>query len=221
MPRPDNTVIHVRFARAQPITADALACLDESERAQAACLPTEAAQDYICAHRLLRETLSEFADIAPSAWRFARTVHGKPFTKQAPLKFNLSHTRGMAALAVTSGREVGIDIEALDPHRADAIIARQMFATSEFELWQSAHDPVGAFFHIWTLKEAVMKAAGLGMVLPLQDFSVTLAPSQFVLTHIDELWKCEFGIFDQYFAWGLAVECETESDAMIIHQSKY
>lgn len=220
MPRPNENTVYVRFARAQPITADALACLDEGERAQAANLPQEVAQDYVSAHLLLRQTLSEFADIAPADWRFDKAVHGKPFTMQAPLHFNLSHTRGMVAVAVSSSREVGIDIEKIVPHRADAIIARQMFAACEFALWQSARGPVEAFFHIWTLKEAVMKATGLGMALPLQDFNVTLDLPQFVHTRVDELWQCEFGLLDQKFAWALAVGCQDESDALTIHKSQ-
>ena len=208
MPRPEDNIVHVRFARAQQIAADALACLDESEREEGARLPQAAAQDYFCAHLLLRQTLSEFADIAPVDWRFAKNMHGKPFTTQAPLSFNLSHTYGMAAVVVASGCEVGIDIEKIDPHRADPIIARQMFAPDEFLLWESAQDRLSVFFQIWTLKEAVMKATGLGMSLPLHSFEVTLASSQIVHTPSGERCYCERGILDQGFAWSVAVQSD-------------
>jgi len=220
MPRPDDNIIHVRFARTQPITADALACLDVSERAEASRLPQEAAQDYVRAHLLLRQTLSEFADIAPADWHFDRAAHGKPFTLQAPLHFNLSHARGMVAIAVSFSREVGIDVEKIEPHHADAIIAQQMFSPSEFELWQGAQERVATFFHIWTMKEAVMKASGLGMALPLHSFNVTLASPQFVHTRVDELWRVEFGMLDQCFAWALAASCPSQNDQLVIHKSQ-
>jgi 4'-phosphopantetheinyl transferase len=219
MPRPDDTNdIHLYFARAQPVTADALAVLDDGERDEASRLPDEAARSYVAAHLLLRRSLSLFSEVAPQDWRFAKTDYGKPFVAGAQMRFNISHTKGLAAVAIAFGREVGIDVELMDHHRADELIARQMFAAREVEMWQSERDRVSSFFQIWTLKEAVMKATGLGMALPLQSFAVSLYPPQFVHNPVGGTWQCKSGFIDQQVAWGFAVAAD-DADKLRIHQN--
>lgn len=156
------------------------ALLDDDERARAARFHFDAdRRSYVGAHALLRAMLSRRAGAKPQDWRFAAGEHGKPYLFGAPcdLRFNLSHTRGAAAVAVAEGIEVGVDAERGDrPH--DIKVAERFFAREEITLLRAAEADASAttFFSIWTLKEAVIKAMGLGLAFPLDSFAVSLAP---------------------------------------------
>src|SRR5215813_3615442 len=71
-------------------------------------------RDYAAAHALLRRRLSAAVPIPPESWAFEAAPDGKPRLStacrlDAPLSFNLSHTRGLVACAVAPGVDVGID----------------------------------------------------------------------------------------------------------------
>lgn len=82
-------------------------------------LRAEDRRDYIVAHCLLREALSQYQPAyAPDAWRFETNSFGKPSISTnhllgSPMEFSLSHTRGFVACAVAPVR-IGIDVEWLD-----------------------------------------------------------------------------------------------------------
>ncbi|MFO1104263.1 MAG: 4'-phosphopantetheinyl transferase superfamily protein [Methylocystis sp.] len=157
--------------------------LDESETARAQRFAFESdRRAYVAAHALLRARLSQRSiDVSPREWRFGATPHGKPFLlgPSAGLSVSLSHTRGMVAVAIASGREIGVDVEsALTPRNA-LNVAERYFAPEEAELLRSESDPVTRneiFFAIWTLKEAVLKADGRGLARGLDSFVVRLSP---------------------------------------------
>jgi 4'-phosphopantetheinyl transferase len=157
--------------------------LDEFEAARAQRFAFESdRRAYVAAHALLRARLSERSiNISPREWRFDATPHGKPFlcAPRAGLSVSLSHTRGMAAVAIASGREIGVDVEsALTPRNAQKV-AERYFAPEEAALLRAQSDPVAQseiFFAIWTLKEAVLKADGRGLARGLDSFVVRLSP---------------------------------------------
>ena len=95
------------------------------------------------------------------------------------LNFNLSHSRGFMLLAVTRGREVGVDIELIDREFATAEVAERFFSQREIFSLRSQPNPLQteAFFNCWTRKEAYIKARGEGLTLPLDQFDVSLDPS--------------------------------------------
>jgi 4'-phosphopantetheinyl transferase len=140
---------------------------------------------YRVAHALLRTTLSRYAPLAPGDWRFVTTPHGRPelvpATCKLPLRFNLSHTRGLAACAVTLARDVGVDVEAADPASDPLATVSSYFAPAEIAALRAL--PPAAqrdrFFTLWTLKESYIKARGLGLEIPLDQFAfdVPSAPS--------------------------------------------
>jgi len=131
---------------------------------------------------MVRIMLSSHAPCPPSACRFSTGTHGKPEivrTAEIPLlRFNLSHTRGLVAAAVTLDNDVGIDVEAIDPDRLSLDLAARYFAASEMDQLRAV--PAGrrpeAMFAFWTLKEAYIKAVGLGLSLPLDRFACQLEP---------------------------------------------
>lgn len=100
-------------------------------------------------------------------------------TETKEINFNLSHSRGFMLLAVTRGREVGVDIELIDRDFATAEVAERFFSRREILSLRSQPDHLQteAFFHCWTRKEAYIKARGEGLSLPLDQFDVSLEPS--------------------------------------------
>ena len=176
-------VIELRHAQVDGITPGLLALLSEEERVKADRFIFPHDRDcFVAAHALVRVALSDYFARAPQDWTFVTNAWGKPRVDandgSARLCFNLSHTRGHVAVAVALDREVGVDVERIAPSRADEEVARQLFAPAEFAAFQE--EPEGgraeAFFDVWTLKEAYIKAVGLGVALPLTDFAFTRDP---------------------------------------------
>lgn len=137
---------------------------------------------FLLTRALVRTTLSRYAPIRPAAWRFIANVHGRPEILDRPagvpdLRFNLSHTDGLIACAVTIGREVGVDVEHINRHLTHDVAGR-FFAPAEVSDLKRLpeDDQERVFFDYWTLKEAYIKARGFGLALPLGDFAFKLNP---------------------------------------------
>tara|TARA_R110002072_G_scaffold303136_1_gene495252 strand:- start:19558 stop:20337 length:780 start_codon:yes stop_codon:yes gene_type:complete len=127
----------------------------------------------------LRDLLSFYApDIAPADWEFSRTESGKPVVSGpvSQLSFNLSHADGMMVMAFASDGEVGIDLEHGDRAvNAEALSARYFTDAEHQQLMSlSAADRVSRFLEIWTLKEACVKASGLGLSRALRQYEFIL-----------------------------------------------
>jgi len=158
--------------------ADALAPhLSPDEAARAARFVFE--RDRI-AYRIgrgrLREILGAHTGEAPEALRFTYGDHGKPALPGGP-EFNLSHSGGLACLAI-SDRVLGVDIEA---HREiEEGVAERFFSPAEYAALSAlpASGWTDGFFRCWTRKEAVVKAMGDGLSIPLDRFDVTLGPGE-------------------------------------------
>jgi len=160
-----------------------LALLCETERARHAQFKfAEDRHCFLVAHALLRTTLSRYAAVPPGQWRFRTAAHGRPeiaFPAAATsLRFNLSHTRGLVACAVTTQRDVGVDVERIDGRRAADDVWKRYFSPSEIEALAklSSAARTDAFFDYWTLKESYIKARGLGLEIPLDGFSFDFPP---------------------------------------------
>lgn len=168
-------------ALSQLATYDAL--LSDEERQRMARFVFERdRRRFLLTRALVRTTLSRYCAIPSADWRFIANVHGRPEILDRPsgvpdLRFNLSHTDGLIACAVTIGREVGIDVEHIG-RRLTHDVAARFFAPREVaDLHRlPAEDQAKVFFDYWTLKEAYIKARGFGLALPLGDFAFTLRP---------------------------------------------
>ncbi|HEV7600770.1 MAG TPA: 4'-phosphopantetheinyl transferase superfamily protein [Bradyrhizobium sp.] len=136
---------------------------------------------HLVARALLRTTLSRYVDVAPRQWRFETNAYGRPQvaapTLACDLRFNISHTDGLVAVAVTKGHEIGVDVEN-DTRRLDVSqLAPSVFAPAEVAtLERTAElDRPDVFFAFWTLKEAYIKARGMGLSLKLDGFAFDLS----------------------------------------------
>ncbi len=96
------------------------------------------------------------------------------------IRFNVSHSHGVALYAVTRGRKVGIDLERIRFDLAVAEIAERFFSRREVATLRTLPTEMQrqAFFRCWTRKEAYIKARGEGLSLPLDQFDVSLAPGE-------------------------------------------
>jgi 4'-phosphopantetheinyl transferase len=139
---------------------------------------------YIAAHGGLRAILARHVNDDPAHLRFDVAPRGKPALHREPgwpdLRFNLSHSGDIALCAVTSGREVGIDIERIDPNRAGMTIAERFFSPDEVARLRrlSEADRERGFLNCWTRKEAYLKGRAEGLWHSLAEFDVSLAPGE-------------------------------------------
>ena len=136
---------------------------------------------FIIGRGILRSILSYYLDIEPHQLQFCYGSHGKPALKTCDLlHFNLSHSQDLALYAFTYDRQIGIDLEYVRHIPGLEQIVAQFFSTRErttFLALPSSQQPA-AFFHGWTCKEAILKALGDGLALPLNQFDVSLLPDR-------------------------------------------
>src|ERR1700681_4613781 len=154
---------------------------DEVSRAARFVFPRDR-DDFIVARGRLRELLGKYLRCSPNAVHFKTGRYGKPslLDDRDPLRFNLSHSHGLALYGFCMGRELGIDTEKIRPGFAGEGIAERYFSPAEqrdlAELPKELRDT--AFFRCWTRKEAYIKAHGDGLQIPLDSFDVSLKPGE-------------------------------------------
>lgn len=134
---------------------------------------------FIVARGILRMLLGTCLNIAPAAIAFGYTQYGKPFVTghAAQIYFNISHSEERALYALSRSRALGVDIEYMNRGIDYNSLAERFFSRrehAELQLIPEA-DRKRAFFACWTRKEAVIKAAGEGLSMPLDQFEVTVA----------------------------------------------
>ncbi len=172
-------------------------------------------QQSVAARALLRATLANETGCRENRWRFDRDSLGKPILRsddgRPPIAVSLSHCRTMAACAIADGGPVGIDIEYCAPGRPFMDIAATAFGENERRAVEIGG--VAAFYRIWTLREALAKATGVGlsMVMDGRDY--------FALPQTSATWRAEIegqdwlfraGALAGTYALGLAVAARPE-----------
>ncbi len=129
---------------------------------------------------MLRTVLSQYANVKPNDWMFTKNQYGKPSVAKEHglphLQFNISHTDKLIVCAVLMDNEIGVDVEyTLRPGETIAV-ADRFFSKKEVGdlMMLPEEDQRSRFFDYWTLKEAYIKACGMGLTIPLNDFSFDL-----------------------------------------------
>jgi len=129
---------------------------------------------HLTARLLLRSMLAAFTGVAAADWRFRFNDHGKPQPEEGfpQVRFNLSHSNGLAICAIHPSREVGVDVEPLD-RRIGSSTAASVLSEGEWQCYSETQEEQKpeVFIKYWVLKEAYLKAIGKGLSLPLTDFS--------------------------------------------------
>jgi 4'-phosphopantetheinyl transferase len=144
--------------------------LDDAERDRAGRFVFDRdRQTYAAAHALLRHALDQQA--GPRPWRFVTGAYGKPRLDPPceDIRFSLSHTDGMVAVALAQGQDVGVDVEATDRDPDEAALASLALAPEEIADLDGFADRRDRLLQLWVAKEALAKAIGEGLSLPLQQ----------------------------------------------------
>ena len=135
---------------------------------------------YVARRGILRELIGSYLDCDPASVAFVHNAFGKPAIVRSDLRFNLSHSHGMALYAFCRHAEVGCDIERRDPKFAAEQIPERFFSRDEVRALRSLplNEQTEAFFNCWTRKEAYIKAVGHGLSIALDSFDVSLIPGE-------------------------------------------
>lgn len=178
---PAPSTVWVRWCAPQAPRPGLLALLDDAERARHARLVrAEDRARHVTAHALLRLCLGRRLDQRPDTLRLDRTcpecggAHGKPRLPGGEVEFSLTHSGALVGVALAQV-PVGIDVESRAGSAYDPALAGEALSAAErahLEAMAPSRRAAG-FLRYWTRKEAVLKALGTGLTLPLHDLEVS------------------------------------------------
>jgi 4'-phosphopantetheinyl transferase len=160
---------------------------EECQRWQRFMFPQDRLR-FLQARALVRSVLARYLALAPAQLEFTRNAYGKPqlhlptATPLPVVQFNLSHTQGLLALAVTVDDAIGVDVESVTRKVSMLALAERFFAASEVAMLQQCAPAElrERFFRLWTLKEAYVKACGLGLQMGLDTFAFSFGTDDVV-----------------------------------------
>ncbi len=166
-----------------------LALLSPDERQRMESFKFETSRrEYLAAHTLARTALSHAAGKSPQSWAFRANEYGKPFLDpDCGLHFNLSRRAGLVACLVGFAHPVGVDVESY-ARASDVLGVREtVFSSQELAQLEEGTDEEKRdhALSLWTLKEAYVKARGMGLSLPLKEFSFLRGPSGDLRLEVD------------------------------------
>lgn len=156
---------------------------------------------YVSGRGKLRQILGRYAGLPARAVALEYGAEGKPFcTSQTAgwnICFNLSHSENTAALAISSGFEVGIDVEHI--RAIEESMPLEVFSAREREQFDAlpAAQRQPVFFETWARKEASLKALGTGFILPPEHFEFDLS------VHGDTTPRCVGGKTQEASHWSI------------------
>ena len=178
-------IVNVWIRTLQASSAIERACyevLTSEERERAARYRIERPRnDFVLTRGTLRSLLARYIGVTPQELSFRYTEHGKPLLDGlSDLRFNVSHTEGLALIAFVRAREIGVDVEKISATPDVRELAERFFSIQERHSLErlSGDELQSAFFRCWTRKEAYVKARGEGLSLPLHQFDVSVAPNE-------------------------------------------
>ena len=163
-------------------TYTSLLSADERERLQRFHFEKDR-HAFLVSHALVRKVLSKYANIEPAGWRFSTGEQGRPEIVRSAdiplLRFNLTHTQGLAACVITRDIACGIDAEKITRRGNPLAVARKMFATTELEDLEAQGEGrfLDRFYVYWTLHEAYCKARGVGLTRSDGRYAFVQGPS--------------------------------------------
>ncbi|MDP1929824.1 MAG: 4'-phosphopantetheinyl transferase superfamily protein [Gammaproteobacteria bacterium] len=166
---------------------------------------------FLITRAAIRSALSiYFPDVAPAVWQFSSNVHGRPAISAPVLvnvpTFNISHTNGLIVIAIANGGELGVDVESVGRSSSTLEVADRFFSRQEVSALMalSESERRSRFFDLWTLKEAWIKALGMGLAMPLHSFSFDFSESRIAISFACE--RNDDPTRWQFWQWRLSTE---------------
>ncbi|PKD39836.1 hypothetical protein CWO84_13355 [Methylomonas sp. Kb3] len=141
---------------------------------------------YVAAHGKLRRILATYLRIPPDTIALATHEHGKPFIvgdERHGIKFNMAHSGDFLLVGVSSGYDIGVDIEVWSDSVDYEAVLDLCFADAERYFWNTlpVEQRQAFFYRLWTRKESFVKAVGLGLGLDVaQVVTAPGGPSRFL-----------------------------------------
>ncbi len=156
-------------------------------------------KNFLISHTFLRQVVSKYINSPPSSIQYALNDYGKPSLllndAEPELSFNLSHTNGLVCCALAKGGEMGVDVELCANCHDVEELGERFFSSSESSAMMALESSAlrkERFYQIWVLKEAYIKAKGLGLSLPLHLFSIHFRKKEELFIEFDEQLKERF-----------------------------
>ncbi|MBP6312009.1 MAG: 4'-phosphopantetheinyl transferase superfamily protein [Flavobacteriales bacterium] len=183
----DPGVVHAWFATMDQLSNKAehyWELLDPAERARAERFRFEKDKErFVLGHGWLRELLGVYLELDPALVVMERGDFGKPFLAKSRLQFNLSDTKDAVFIAFTLGNEIGADVETMTRKVDHASVSEYYFTPEEIVDMSKAPDAKRRFLELWTRKEAVLKASGVGIMDDLGVLRVDASVNNNTITH--------------------------------------
>jgi len=185
---------------------------------------------------MVRCLLSRYAAVTPSHWRFQTNQYGRPEIAEPEfanaLRFNVAHTKGMIVVLISKEREVGVDVECLPYHGPCLQLASRFFSAAEVSVLRSLTPAERSlrFIQYWTLKEAFLKARGMGLAAPLNQFAfdigedstknieINFDPS---LTEDPERWHFRLDTIGENHVVATAIERNFDERIKTLHREMF
>lgn len=145
------------------------------------------------------------------------TRHKKPFIMSMQGHFNISHAEDWVVCVYTRHGEIGIDIE--KKHIIDLSNYKAIMTSNEYLRATHNHDFDFDFFQLWTLKEAIMKAEGLGFYLSPTSFEIPAPFTNNTSIHLSREWFLYNQTFEQHYALSVASTCILNTPPQLITES--
>lgn len=217
--RDEETIFHVDLAPHTARESAALEWLDETERARRSRFRHAGRRrEFALCRAALRSVLCARMGCANAELSFHESGRGKPSATlrgaPAPVSFSVSHSGAHGLLAVAWEGRIGVDVEERSARRdLDPLIAAVLTADERAEVESAAgYHRTSAFYRLWTIKEALVKALGEGVHRDLADFEVPpavrrgLRTGEFRFPHLPGVaWRVE-DLGNEDFAAALAHE---------------
>jgi len=160
--------------------------LDEEERTRAQRFRFDADRErFELGHGWMRELLAHYSGTPPRDITLVRGRFGKPRLMKKDLCFNLSDTKDAVALAVCSTMELGLDLETLDRSVDHEAVSAHYFTPEERITISRSDQPKRTFLELWTRKEAVLKASGVGIMDDLRSLRVDEPLNKLTIRHTE------------------------------------
>ncbi|MBJ9985562.1 4'-phosphopantetheinyl transferase superfamily protein [Acinetobacter sp. S40] len=124
------------------------------------------------------ELIAKALNIPILQLHYETAEQGKPYLQNQSLHFNHSHSQDDYALALSQNvQDLGIDIESLDRKIRFEALAKHAFHPEEYQCWKALEEDVHYWFKVWTTKEAILKAHGMGIRLDLNTLNTQMHPT--------------------------------------------
>ena len=157
--------------------------LSDEEKLKSEAIRNEQARSLYCLRKgLTRVILGRTLQTNPAEITFGRTSTGKPFISNhnSNFRFNISHSKEYLFIGIIENRDIGVDIEKINPKLQHSLLAEGVFSPFEKTLYNnydSLHQ-LRSFYKAWVQKEAISKALGVGISMGFDLLSVHINPYQ-------------------------------------------